>query len=144
MNQPGPRSFHAHFCATRSLAAAVIFVVCCAVVLATGWRVLGRSPEVGTFTHLYAILGGLFCLVVFKCVRERVVFGLWLLSPTRALFFAAVPSLGNWSSFAYRVDLAASAVALVVSISMLMFTLRGRNQPPDRPPISGSPIGVAS
>src|SRR6185437_13113926 len=56
----------------------------------------------------------------FKCTRERVVLALWLSTPARELFFAAVTSLANWSGFAYRVDLAASTVALAISISMLV------------------------
>lgn len=122
-------SFHDHFCATRSVGAAAIFVGSCTLVLVVGLRALGHHPAVGAFTQVYLILGIGFCLAVFKCVRERVVFGLWLLTPARALSFAADPSLANWSGFAHRVDLAASAIALGVSISMLISALRRRNRP---------------
>lgn len=129
MSQARPGSFHDHFCATRSAGVAAIFVGSCALVLVAGWRALGRSATVGAFTHIYTILGGVFCLVIFRCVRERIVFGLWLLTPARALFFAANPNLANWSVFAYRVDLGASAIALAVSVSMLISALRRRNRP---------------
>lgn len=129
MSRARAGSFHDHFCATRSVVAAAIFVGSCALVLVAGWRELGRFPTVGAFTQVYLILGIGICLAVFKCVRERVVFGLWLLTPARVLLFAADPGLANWSGFAYRVDLVASAFALVVSISMLISALRRRNRP---------------
>lgn len=134
MSRTRSRSFHDHFCATRSVGTAAIFVGSCALVFVASWRTLGHSPAVGAFTQVYLILGIGFCLAVFNCVRERVVFGLWLLTPARALLFAADPNLANWSGFAYRVDLAASAIALVVSISMLISALGRRNQPSPCPP----------
>jgi hypothetical protein len=129
MSQSHPEGSHNHFCANRSVKVGAIFVGSCVLVLVAGWRALGRSPTTGMFTHALLILGLGFCLAVFKCIQERVVLGLSLLTPATALLLAGAPSLANWSSFAYRLDLAAAAFALVVSISMLMSTLRGRNRP---------------
>ena len=43
---------------------------------------------------------------------------------------AAVSGLASWAGFAYRLDLAASGIALIVSISMLISAFRSRNRPP--------------
>jgi len=81
------------------------------------------------FYQAWIIFGIGFCFTIFKCIRERVVLALWLLGPARALLFAAVSGLANWASFAYRLDLAASAIALVVSVTMLISAVRRRNRP---------------
>jgi hypothetical protein len=75
------------------------------------------------------IVGLGFCFTIFKCFRERAVLALSLLGPAGALLFATSSSPGKWASFAYRVDLTASVIALVISVSMLMSALRRLNHP---------------
>jgi hypothetical protein len=134
MNGAKPEGLHDRFCANRSVATAAIFVACCALVLVAFWRASGRPPvaDSGAFSHFYdacVVFGIGLSFTVFKCVRERVVLALWLPTPVRALLFAAVPGLANWADLTYRLDFAASTIALVVSISMLISALRARNQP---------------
>ena len=81
------------------------------------------------FSQACVFFGVGFGFTIFKCLRERVALALWLLGPAKALLFAAVPRLANWARFAYRLDLAASVIALVVSVSMLISAVRRRNRP---------------
>lgn len=134
MRQASPESPHDRFCANRSVALAVIFVSFCALVLIAFWRASGTPPaeDSGVLSLLFegcVIFGLGLSFTVFKCVRERVVIALSLLTPLRELLFAAAPKLANWRDFAYRLDLSASIIAMVISISMLISALRRRNQP---------------
>ena len=134
MRRARRESLHDRFCANRSVATATVFVAGCAWVLVGFWMASGKphtvdSAALSLFFQTVVIFGIGLCFTQFKCIRERVVLALWLPTPARELFFTAVPSLANRSGFAYRVDLAASAIALVVSISMLISALRSRNRP---------------
>jgi hypothetical protein len=133
MMSPYAENFHNRFCGNRSVGTACFFVAFWAMIFFTAWRGLGKSHLVhsGAFFLFYQanallVVGVFFAL--FKCLRERVVLGLSLLIPVRVLCFAVAPSMANWSGFAYRVDLIASAIALAVSISMLISALRHRNR----------------
>ena len=133
MSRAQPDNLDDHFCANRSVATAAVFVAGCAWVLVGFWMASGRPHTVDSgarslFFEAVVIFGLGLGFTAFKCIRERVVLALWLPTPIRELFFAAVPSLANWSSFAYCVDLAASAIALAVSISMLISAVRHRNR----------------
>ena len=133
MSRAQPESLHDLYCANRNVATAAIFVAGCAWVLVGFWAAWVRphTTDYGAFSLFYracVLLGVGFCFTIFKCVRERVVIALWLLGPAKALLFAAVSGLASWTGFAYRVDLAASAIALVVSISMLISALRHGNR----------------
>jgi hypothetical protein len=132
----GARSerLHDRYCANRNVATAAIFVAGCAWVLVGFWMAWVRphTTDFGghsLFNQAYVIFGVGLCFTIFKCLRERVVLALWLLTPARVLFFAAVSGLANWAGFAYRLDLAASAIALVISASMLISAVRRKNRP---------------
>jgi hypothetical protein len=136
MSGARPEGLHDRYCANRNVATAAIFVAGCAWTLVGFWMAWVRphthTTDYGApslFFQACVIFGVGFGFTIFKCLRERVVITLWLLTPARAVLFAAVPRLANWSSFAYRLDLATSIIALVVSISMLTSAIQGRNRP---------------
>ena len=134
MSRAQPESLHDRYCANRNVATAAIFVAGCAWVLVGFWMAWIRphATDYGApslFSQACVFFGVGFGFTIFKCLRERVVIALWLLTPARALLFAAVSGLANFSGFAYRVDLAASVIALAVSISMLVSALRRRKRP---------------
>lgn len=135
MSRTDSESFHNRYCANRSVGTAQLFVAFCAIVLFAGWWAALGEPhpqESGAFFLFFQaydlfVVGVLFA--AFKCVRERVVLAVSLLGPARVLLFAAVPRLRGWAGVADRVALAAWAIALVISLSMLISALRRRNRP---------------
>lgn len=134
MSAAQPERLHDRYCANRNVATAAIFVAGCAWVLLGFWMAWVRphTTDYGApslFSQACVVFGVGFGFTIFKCIRERVVIALWLLAPAKALFLAANPRLANWSGFAYRVEPIASAIALAVSISMLISALRRRNRP---------------
>jgi len=134
MSTAQPERLHHRYCANRNVPTAAIFVAGCAWVLVGFWMAWVRphTTDYGApslFSQACLIVGLGFCFTIFKCLRERVVLALWLLASARALLFATLSSLAKWANFAYRVDLAGSVIALVISVSMLMSALRRRNRP---------------
>lgn len=129
MRRAQREGLHDRFCANRSVATGAVFVAGCAWVLVGFWMAWVRPHPLdsGAISHVYdavVIFGIGLGFREFKCVRERIVIALWLPTPARELFFTAVPSLAVWSRFAYRVDLAASVIALAISMSMLISAMR--------------------
>jgi hypothetical protein len=128
--------FHNHYCANRSVGIAAIFVGYCAMLLFAVWRAwIGKPhpPDSGAFFLAYqaiAIFVAVVFFTAFKCLRERVVIGLSLLTPVTALSFAALPRLASFRPMTQCVKLAAWTAALVISLSMLASALRSgkRNQ----------------
>ena len=140
MSAAQPESLHDRYCANRNVATAAIFVAGCAWVL-VGFLMAWVRPHTtdygapSLFFQAWLIFGVGFGFTIFKCLRERVVIALWLLGSARALLFAAVSGLASWAGFAYRLDLAASVIALVLSVSMLASALRSRDRPSSSPSI---------
>lgn len=127
--------FHNSFCANRSVRTAAIFVAWCAIVAFAGWRgVEGKPhpPDSGAFFifgEAIALLVAGLLFTMFKCLRERAVIGLSLLTPVGALLFVALPSLARFRPIWDGIDSAVWITALVISVSMLASALRRRNQP---------------
>jgi hypothetical protein len=125
---------HNPYCANRNVVTASILVGGCAWVLVGFWNGSRKPHTVDSgafslFIDACILLGVGFAVTIFKCIRERIVIALWLLGPAMDLLFAAISGLAKWAGFAYRLELAAYAIAFIVSISMLTSALRGRNRP---------------
>jgi hypothetical protein len=127
-------SLHNSFCANRSVGTALIFVAFFAILVFAGWREASgkpHPPDTGAFSLFFdvivlLVIGLLFA--EFKCLRERVVIALNMLTPVAALSFDALPSLARFRPIVDRIDFAFSAAALVISISMLISAFRSRRR----------------
>jgi hypothetical protein len=132
MGHEHPNNFHNSFCANRSIGTAAILVAACAVMVFAGWR--GASgkphpPDSGVFFFFYEALaiwiaGMLF--IEFKCLRERTVIGLSLVTSVGPFAYAALPSLARFRPTVNWIEFAAWTTAFFISLSMLISTFRSR------------------
>jgi hypothetical protein len=116
---------HDLYCANRSLGTAWLFVAFCGIEALVCWRALGKPRPVDSgafflFFQAYALLLVAFLFVAFKCVRERLVLGLALVTSVRALSFGFAPRLVSLTAgLVSWTPLALWLTAFVVSLSML-------------------------
>lgn len=119
------QEFHALYCPAKNTKSALFLVVCFAVVAFVGWEGLHKAPEHPSLVELlFAILVVAMLakwLVAFTCFRERLVFGLVIVSLVIGELAGLVPSVfGKHTEMVKSGKLALSLLGLVVSLSMLV------------------------
>jgi hypothetical protein len=119
------QEFHARYCPVKNTKSALFLVACFSVAAFVGWKGLYKAPEHASFVELlFAILVVAMLakwLVAFTCIRERLVFGLVIVSLVTGEVAGFVPSV--FSKHAQMVKsgtLALSLLGLLVSLSMLV------------------------
>lgn len=130
MVQDAPNSSHAHFCATRNPRVSAFFVAVCGTMLLLSLRSpsarqgLGKGMFVLVFEAYALVLIGLLFLR-FRCVRERAILGLAMLTPIRILIFGFAPTIGfRFAGLAGWCNLAVWSTAFTLSVTMLGSALR--------------------
>lgn len=122
---------HDRLCALRNLGVPACFVGFCAIEVLASWHALSHSapPNAGVLLisfQLYALFIELCFFVGFRCVRERIVLIIAILTSVRGLIFSAVRSLRVFFAPSESISLVFWMFAFVVSASMLFSALRTR------------------
>src|SRR5579863_1440085 len=121
--------YHRRYCALTNTRAALVLVLCLAVVVFVGWNGLGKPLQQVSVIELplYIFVEALFviCLVIFRCFRERLIMGLAMVSlviggasgfvPVRVGPFADLIKYGEFGLWTF---------ALLISLSALITSAR--------------------
>lgn len=129
------REFHALYCPVKNTKSALFFVAYFSITTFANWKGLHKAPEHLNFVEL---LFGMFVvallakwLVAFTCFRERLVFGLVIVSMVAGAIERFVPSTVSQHVETVRSGhLALSLLGLLVSLTMLVRLGRGPNIAP--------------
>ena len=124
------REAHMRLCASKNVKVALLYVVFCGGVMlltsGSSQRIQGRDTmlRIGLVAGI-AILLQFFISV--KCVRERIVLGTVTISLASALFSEIQPLIARrLAGFLRIADDALWGIALIVSLSMLVSSVRAR------------------
>ncbi len=125
---------HLPWCANRNPKIALGVAAFCGLEVFLSWRTSGQAPPNGDLFFqlfsVYVIFLLLQFLVAFKCVRERLVLGIFTASFVVGLAGSLAPSVfGPAIDPLGRADAALWAVAFVVSLTMVYSSLRLRPKP---------------
>lgn len=123
------QEFHALYCPVKNTKSALFLVACFSVVAFGSWRGLHKASEHPSFVELFfAILVVAMLakwLVAFTCFRERLVFGLVIVSMVTGEVESFVPSVFNkHAEMVKSGQLALSLFCLLVSLTMLVQSAR--------------------
>lgn len=129
---PSDREIHALYCPVKNTKTAMFLVACFAIFSIVNWRNLHKVTE---HPDLIEILFALIVVVMlakwmvnFTCFRERLVFGLVIVSMVVGEAEKIAPSAFNQHFETLRYGyLALSVLGLIVSLSMLIHSV----EPPD-------------
>lgn len=129
---PSDREIHALYCPVKNTKSAMFLVACFAIFSTVNWKNLHKVPE---RPDLIEILFALIVVVMlakwmlnFTCFRERLVFGLVIVSMVVGEAGKIAPSAFNQHFETVRYGhLALSLLGLIVSLSMLIHSV----EPPD-------------
>ena len=126
---------HALYCPVKNAKSALFLVTSFSVVAFVSWKGLHKPPEHSDFVVLlFAILVVAMLAkwsVAFTCLRERLVFGLVIVSFVIGEVAAFVPSVfGNHAWMVKPGKLALSLFGLLVSLTMLVQSARSPNVGP--------------
>jgi hypothetical protein len=119
------QEFHALYCPVKDTKSALFLVAYFSVAAFVDWRGLHKAPEYSSFVELlFAILVVAILakwLVAFTCFRERLVFGLVIVSLVTGEVARFVPSVfGKHAETVKSAKLALSLLGLIVSLSTLV------------------------
>jgi len=130
------QEFHALYCPVKNTKSALFLVVFFSVTAFVNWKGLHKAPDHPNLVELlFAIIVVVMLakwLLNFTCFRERLVFGLVIISMVTGEVEGFVPSL--FGPHAQRVragHLGLSLLGLLVSLSMLVESSGGRTIKPD-------------
>jgi hypothetical protein len=116
---------HARYCAIKRTRIALCFVAVCLLMLYLNWRDLGkpysRASTYDLFWEVVSIAACYELLMVFRCLRERIVVGLLMLIAIRVVVSRFVPALQNEFASPLRyIFLMLWTLALLTSLSMVV------------------------
>src|SRR6185437_10771275 len=123
---------HSRYCANRNLWVAFAFVAFCLMEAILSWRSLGKEQSaqpVGIILlgHGVAIAVLAQLLVVFKCLRERIVLSLGIVRLAEGLFGGLAPGWVSPVAVTLRpANLALWVLAGIISLTMLVSAARAR------------------
>lgn len=123
---------HYPLCANRHRAVALVFVAFCALEVSLSWRAIGQKGLMSfdLLWNLVSIVLVAQFLSWFKCVRERLVFGLMIMRFAVGFTAKVAPELFAFSEdLLKRTNFALWAAALTVSLSMFYSSLRSHPLP---------------
>lgn len=123
------QQFHALYCPLKNTKSALFFVACFSVVAFGSWNGLHKAREHPSYVELlFAILVVAMLakwLVAFTCFRERLVFGLVIVSLVTGEVEGFVPSVfSTYEKMVKSGQLALSLLGLVVTLTMLVQSAR--------------------
>ena len=129
------QEFHALYCPVKNTKSALFIVACFSVAAFVNWKGLHKAPEHPDFVVLLFVIVVVAMLakwlVAFTCFRERLVFGLVIVSMVAAEVERFVPSIVSQHVEAVRSGhLALSLLGLLVSLTMLVQSARSPNVRP--------------
>ncbi len=129
------QEFHALYCPVKNTKSALFIVAYFSVATFADWKGLHKAPEHPSFVELlFAILVVAMLakwLVAFTCFRERLVFGLVIVSLVRWEVEGFVPSVFSKHVAMVKFgELALSLLGLLVSLTMLVQSARSPNVGP--------------
>ena len=129
------QEFHALYCPVKNTKSALFLVACFSVAAFGSWKGLHKAPGHPSYVELlFAILVVAMLakwLVAFTCFRERLVFGLVIVSLVTGEVCGFFPAIVG--PYAYVVKfgkLALSLLGLLVSLTMLVQSARSPNVGP--------------
>lgn len=120
---------HAHYCANRKVGSALVVVAFCALEVFLSWRLLGREFSAyrvnGLLADLILIGVGVRLILIFRCLRERIVIGVAIVRGFVGLISMAIPNLLNPFAGTVRFGIVSLWVlAFLVGLSMLVDSVR--------------------
>jgi len=129
------QEFHALYCPVKNTKSALFLVACFSVAAFVSWKGLHKVPEQPSVVELlFAILVVAMLakwLVAFTCFRERLVFGLVIVSLVRWEVEGFAPSIFSQHAASVKFgELALSLLGLLVSLTMLVQSARSPNVGP--------------
>ena len=129
------QEFHALYCPVKNTKSALFLVACFSVVVFVSLKGLHKAPEHPSFVDLlFGILVVAMLakwLVAFTCFRERLVFGLVIVSLVRWEVEGFAPSVFSQHVAMVKFgELALSLLGLLVSLTMLVQSARSPNVGP--------------
>jgi FtsH-binding integral membrane protein len=116
---------HARYCGVRSARIALCFVAVCVLMLYLNWRDLGKPyPRPSAYDLFWEVVSIACCyelLMIFRCLRERVVVALGMLIATKVFVSRFVPMFRNEFAGPIRfIFLVLWVCALLTSLSMFV------------------------
>jgi len=139
------QEFHALYCPVRNTKSALFLVGCFSVLAFVSWKGLHKpSAHLSLFELLFAIVVFAMLaksLVAFTCFRERLVFGVAVVSFVIGAAVSLAPSMfSKYAELVGLTKLALSLLGLLVSLTMLVqSTWRPRVEPRSAESIAGKP-----
>jgi hypothetical protein len=135
MRNPSDREIHARYCPLKNAKSALFIVAYFTVAAFGNWKGLHKAPEhldLVSLSFVIIVLAMLAkSLVNFTCFRERLVFGLVVVSLVIGELNGFVPSLfGKHAEMVKYGKLALSLLGLLVSLTMLVQSARSPNVGP--------------
>jgi len=129
------QEFHALYCPVKNTKSALFIVAYFSVAAFADWKGLHKAPEHPSFVELlFGILVVVMLakwLVAFTCFRERLVFGLVIVSLVRWEVEGFAPSVFSQHVAMVKFgELALSLLGLLVSLTMLVQSARSPNVGP--------------
>lgn len=131
--------FHAKYCANRHWKIALIYVLASGFVLFAALRgyshaATGTPPKRDAFQlffDIYAIGVGGWIFIKFRCLRERIVIGVFAISLLRAVAIRLNPSLIPLASAVHlrEANLLLWSTSIIISLSMLVSSIRYKEVP---------------
>jgi hypothetical protein len=127
--------FHALYCPVKNIKSALFLVACFSVAAFVNWKGLHKAPGPPDFVVLlFAVVVVAMLakwIVAFTCFRERLVFGLVIVSMVAAEVERFVPSMVSQHVETVKSGhLALSLLGLLVSLTMLVQSARSPNVGP--------------
>jgi hypothetical protein len=135
------QEFHALYCPVKNTKSALFLVAFFSVTAFVNWKGLHKAPEHPDLIELLFVIIVVVMLakwlVNFTCFRERLVFGLIIVSMVTGEVEGFVPSVFSQHVEMVRSGhLALSLLGLLVSLSMLVHSARSPNAEPNEPQTS--------
>jgi hypothetical protein len=132
------QEFHELYCPVKNTKTALFLVAAFSVAALERWKGLHKSPKHPSYVVLlFLILVGAMLakqVVAFKCLRERLVLAVVIVSVAIGEVEGFLPSLfGRFTRIVNSADLLLLLLGLLVSLTMLIQSLRGpKIQPTER------------
>ena len=139
MRNLSDHEIHALYCPVKNSRSALFLVACFSMMVFVGWKGLHKAPEHKSIVELlfYIVVAAALArlLVAFTCWRERLVITVVIVSLLIGVVTGFVPSIFRQHTEVLRSGkLALSLLGLLVSLTVLVQSVRNPNAGPSRVP----------